>query len=135
MFPMMGQFPRLGWVIPVFILLFVLKLLKKHRRRDGLFNEDRDQIDDPDEDSGASANQGYGRRVPVGEAEIIRIANKNDGILTVTDVALDTGLSMKEAEDALNKLVDNVRVSLEVTSSGILHYEFKEIIDKKRNRR
>lgn len=62
------------------------------------------------------------------EARIFRVAFKRKGRLTVSDIVLETGLSIKEAEGAVNTMVDGVRVRMEVDDRGLVVYEFPEII-------
>ena len=53
-------------------------------------------------------------------------------ILTVTDVSAGTGLSFEKAEEALTGMVDASRVNMRVTDSGVIVYEFTEILAKNR---
>jgi hypothetical protein len=62
------------------------------------------------------------------EARIVRVAFKRKGRITVSDIVLETGLSIKQAEDAANAMVDGVRVRMEVDDRGLVVYEFPEII-------
>ena len=62
--------------------------------------------------------------------QILRLAFKKRGILTVTDVVLETGTPMREAEEILNDMVDSYRVNMQVNNSGIIVYEFAEIINR-----
>lgn len=64
------------------------------------------------------------------ESNIMALALKNNGVLTVTDVIIETGLSIKQAEETLNTMVDGYRVKMEVKDSGIIVYEFTELIHK-----
>lgn len=66
------------------------------------------------------------------QQRIMRLALDHGGVLTVTDVVLATGISMKQAEQTLNEMVDGFRVKMEVTDSGIVHYEFTELIGDER---
>ena len=59
------------------------------------------------------------------------LAKDNKGELTVTDVVLATDLSIKQAEAALNEMVDGFRIKMDVKDSGIILYEFSEIVSKK----
>jgi hypothetical protein len=56
------------------------------------------------------------------QAAILRLARRLGGRLTVGDVVLGTGLSLREAEATLNELARQRYVDLEVSSSGILVY-------------
>jgi hypothetical protein len=44
---------------------------------------------------------------------------------------LATDLSIKQAEAALNEMVDGFRIKMDVKDSGIILYEFSEIVSKK----
>jgi len=35
---------------------------------------------------------------------------------------------MKRSEETLNEMIDGFRIKMEVTDSGIVHYEFSELI-------
>ncbi|MGO8693550.1 MAG: hypothetical protein ACLQMF_07725 [Rectinemataceae bacterium] len=72
------------------------------------------------------------RMVPI-QDQIIRLAYRQGGLLTVTEVVAETGLSFKKAEEALNAMVDMSRVNMRVTDSGIIVYEFVEILAKHRD--
>ena len=62
------------------------------------------------------------------EARIFRLAFKRKGRVTISDIVLETGLGLKEAEEAANALVDGMRVRMEVDERGLVVYEFPEII-------
>jgi len=64
------------------------------------------------------------------EHQIFRLANKLKGRLTVSDIVINTGMGIKEAEEAMNKMVDGMRVRMEIDNRGIVIYEFPEIIAK-----
>jgi hypothetical protein len=61
-------------------------------------------------------------------SKIMRLALDKGGTLTVTDVVMETGLSIKEAEETLSNMVDGLRIKMEVRDSGIIVYEFPEIM-------
>jgi hypothetical protein len=62
------------------------------------------------------------------EARIFRVAYKRKGRVTVSDIVLETGLGVKDAEELINGLVDGVHVRMEVDDRGLVVYEFPEII-------
>jgi len=64
------------------------------------------------------------------EHQIFRLANKLKGRLTVSDIVINTGMGIKDAEEAMNKMVDGMRVRMEIDNRGIVVYEFPEIIAK-----
>ena len=63
-------------------------------------------------------------------SKIMRLAFDQGGEVTVTDVVMATGLSIKKAEEELNDLVDGLRIKMEVRDSGIIVYEFPEIMKR-----
>ncbi|MGQ9629890.1 MAG: hypothetical protein ACUVXI_06170 [bacterium] len=62
--------------------------------------------------------------------EILKLSWRRRGRLTATDVVAETGLTFKEAETVLNSMVDEYHVSMEVRPSGVIVYEFPEIIER-----
>ncbi len=64
------------------------------------------------------------------EARLFRLAYKLKGRITVSDIVLDTGLGVKEAEELVNGMVDGMRVRMEVDQKGMIVYEFPEILSR-----
>jgi hypothetical protein len=64
------------------------------------------------------------------QAKVFRIAYRRKGRITVSDVVIETSLGLKEAEELLNGMVDGLRVRMEVDPSGMVFYEFPEIISR-----
>jgi hypothetical protein len=62
------------------------------------------------------------------ESKIFQIAYKMKGRLTLSDIVLETGLGLKEAEQIIEQMVDGTHVRMEVEEDGIIVYEFPEII-------
>lgn len=68
------------------------------------------------------------------QSRIFRLAARQSGRVTVSDVVIETELSVKEAEDFMDRMVDGTHVRMEVTDEGQVFYEFPELIDRdKRN--
>lgn len=63
------------------------------------------------------------------ERTILRIAKQNRGIVTASELALESGISIDEAKNALEKLVDQGYAELRVRKSGTLVYTFPEFMD------
>jgi hypothetical protein len=63
------------------------------------------------------------------EAAVFRLAKRKRGVLTVSDVIVETGLNVSQAEELLQSLVDGVRVKMEVDQEGAIHYEFPELME------
>jgi hypothetical protein len=64
------------------------------------------------------------------EGRIFRAALKHSGRLTISDIVLETDLSIREAEDQINSMVDGTHVRMEVREDGLVVYEFPEIISR-----
>jgi hypothetical protein len=56
------------------------------------------------------------------EAAILRLAQRLGGRLTIADVAVGTGLTLRQAEATLNRLVQKGYADLHVSASGVLVY-------------
>ena len=64
------------------------------------------------------------------EAKVFQLAYKLKGSITVSDIVVETGLSVQEAESLVQGMVDNSRVRMEVNDNGLVTYEFPEIISR-----
>ena len=67
------------------------------------------------------------------EAQIFKLAYRLKGRVTVSDIVVETGLSLDEAESLIESLVDGVRVRMEIDKRGIVIYEFPEILARFEN--
>ena len=68
------------------------------------------------------------RRSGSWEGMILNLAFRLKEKITLSDIIIETGLDMKEAEDIIDAMVDGTRVRLEVDPRGLVVYEFPEII-------
>lgn len=59
---------------------------------------------------------------------VLRLAESEDGQLTVTEVAAKLGWSIDDAAATLRSLDDGVRVTTTLTDEGIMLYDFPELI-------
>jgi len=62
------------------------------------------------------------------ERTILRVAKKNAGIATPSEVALESGAPLEEAKAALEKLVTKGFAELKVRKSGAVVYAFPEFM-------
>ena len=115
MFPGMGMFGFIWLIIPVMAIFFGLKYLRKLRT--------------------TRPTPDFRARGQTIEYQILQLAKKKGGELTVTDVVLGTGMPMKKAEETLNAMVDSYRVNMQVRDSGIIVYEFTELKNKAEEQR
>ncbi|HEU4881773.1 MAG TPA: hypothetical protein VFT45_06000 [Longimicrobium sp.] len=69
-------------------------------------------------------------QVTAGERQlaVLRLAESEDGQLTVTEVAAKLGWSIQDAESTLRSLDDGVRVTTTLTDEGVMLYDFPELI-------
>ena len=65
----------------------------------------------------------------ISEQRLFALAQKRGGTLCVIDVANGLHVMSSEAEALLDRLVDEVRVSMRVTDEGEIHYVFREIVE------
>jgi hypothetical protein len=107
----------------IFFVRFIPGILRNLRRL-----EDRDR--DRRFPSSRRTRDGKIRRVRGRnvEAAIFDLAYRMRGRITLSDIILETGLSMKQAEEHINRMVDGIRVTMEVDVKGLVVYEFPEII-------
>ena len=61
------------------------------------------------------------------EAEILRMAGRNDGRLTAVEVAGELAIPAGTAEELLNELMAREMADIEVTDSGLLVYTFHDV--------
>ncbi len=61
------------------------------------------------------------------ELAILALAEKKGGVLRVTDLSRSLGLSAAEAEAMLASMADGSRVTVEITSDGLVEYVFREL--------
>jgi TM2 domain-containing membrane protein YozV/predicted transcriptional regulator len=63
------------------------------------------------------------------ERTILHLAKHNRGIVTPSELALESGISIDEAKKALDTLVDKGFAELRVRKTGTLVYTFPELMD------
>jgi hypothetical protein len=62
------------------------------------------------------------------QVQLFKLAFRLGGRLTVSDIVIETGLGVQEAEAVIEAMVDNTHVNMEVNDDGMVVYEFPEII-------
>lgn len=62
----------------------------------------------------------------ISEQRLHALAEQHGGVLRVADVARGLRVMGSEAEELLDHMVDEVRVSMEVTDEGEIHYVFSK---------
>ncbi len=61
------------------------------------------------------------------QRKILRLAQMKGGTLTVTEVAAEMNVSLPAAENILTSMDDGFRVRSEISTEGVLYYEFPEV--------
>ena len=75
----------------------------------------------------ASAGPGAQHRQQLREAEIIRLAGRKSGRLTVVEVMGEMGLTAQDAQQSLESLMNQGVGDIEITDSGLLVYRFEDV--------
>ncbi|MBN2444545.1 MAG: hypothetical protein JXJ04_24500 [Spirochaetales bacterium] len=63
------------------------------------------------------------------ERAILAFAKENKGYVSVSNAALEAGITMEEAQKVMDELVKKGFAQLEVKSSGILMYVFQDFLE------
>ena len=64
------------------------------------------------------------------DSRVFRLADRNGGRVTVSQVVMETGMSLEQTEAYMDQLCDGVRVRMEVSDGGLVTYEFPELTDR-----
>ncbi len=100
---------------PVLIIYLVLRGLTGTSRPGGSFSHFDMPWDTPE-------SKDHSLRVAV-----YKLAYRLKGTITVSDIVVETGLDVEEAERLIQSMVDHQRVRMEVKDDGMIFYEFPEI--------
>ncbi|MFW5685581.1 MAG: hypothetical protein ACOC0O_02910 [Spirochaetota bacterium] len=127
-----GFFP-FGFIFPLIFFVIIARvasgLFRSSRRRHTLSYDD-DYLEERVRSIEQRAN---GRVGSNDEARIFKLAYRLKGRITVSDVVVETGLGVHEAEGLVQSMVDGSHVRMEVDDRGIVTYEFPEIIRRFEN--
>lgn len=78
--------------------------------------------------AGSKTEESHASRVDTQlELAILQLAEKKEGLLTVTDVSRSLGIPAARADAALTAMADGSRVSAEITPDGLVRYVFREL--------
>lgn len=64
------------------------------------------------------------------DGAVFGLAKRLRGKITLSDVVVETGLDLADAERYMDSLVDHAHVSMEIDGNGRLIYEFPEFLDR-----
>ena len=68
------------------------------------------------------------RHIQGRQAQLFKLAQRLGGRLTVSDIVIETGLGVAEAERFIEAMVDNSHVRMDIDDNGMVVYDFPEII-------
>lgn len=74
---------------------------------------------------------GRNSKLLTAEQQILRIAESEDGVVTVPMIAARTGLTLRRAETELDRMFDDGHVTLDVNEEGAKLYIFTGLRSKK----
>jgi len=60
------------------------------------------------------------------EKEILKLAKKKDGELTIPEIVAETSMNAEEADEIMREFVVKQYVDMKITNEGIVVYEFME---------
>ncbi|MFW5742393.1 MAG: hypothetical protein ACOC2D_03885 [Spirochaetota bacterium] len=127
-----GFFP-FGFIFPLIFFVIIARVasgfFRSSRRRHTLSYDD-DYLEERVRSIEQRANGAVGSN---DEARIFKLAYRLKGRITVSDVVVETGLGVHEAEGLVQSMVDGSHVRMEVDDRGIVTYEFPEIIRRFEN--
>jgi hypothetical protein len=127
---MFAFFPLLA----VFFFLFFSDSLEKtfmrrtSRRRKTY--RDIENTHDAIEDVSYSADSDPAQEYKQIQVSVFRLAARNKGRLTLSDVVVETGLDLEKAEKLMDRMVDGAHVQIDVNDKGMIFYVFPEIISR-----
>ena len=109
--------------IPLLIVFMVVRAVSRQRRAQNQFIPPPGRAEiEPRQSAGLLRGASQ-------DARIFKLAYKLKGRVTLSDIVVDTGLSLQDAEQLIESMVDNAHVRMEVDDKlGTVTYEFPEII-------
>jgi hypothetical protein len=120
-----------GFIIPIFMMVIAVRIgtrifrgFMQKENRTGIEYYRRQGL------NGIYPTEFTARRGRAVEAQIFKLAYKRRGRVTVSDIVVETGLGVEEAEELVQGMVDQTRVRMEVSEQGTVYYEFPEIIER-----
>lgn len=137
-----GPFGFLTLLVPVLLAFALLRLGTT------IFRRIQDESDDDrylrgrggvhrypaDEEVATERRPPFNMQNPFGkrslDSRVFRLAYRNGGRVTVSQVVMETGMSLEQTEAYMDQLCDGVRVRMEVSDGGLVTYEFPELTDR-----
>jgi hypothetical protein len=130
MFWSIGPFAVIIPFIMIFIAVRAIRGLTSYRHHQQMDDRSSDYESIAVDVKRLSRETGRRFRTDSLESKIFRLALEQKGVLTVSDVVIETGLSIADAETVLEDMVDGTHVKMELTPDGMVRYEFPEIMGR-----
>lgn len=116
-------FGPLAMLFPFVVVLIIMRLASTV-----LFSGEQGRPRSPFDARRALFPEYYEKLAGAGtQARVFQTAHKLGGSLTVSDVVIELGIGIEEAERLLGAMVDNSRVRVDVSEHGLLVYDFPEV--------
>lgn len=120
----------------IFLFLFIVlsgSLAGGVERRSGEYRRDRNRSDREWDSFGCGFERPHldSDRTAQLQVLLFRLAKRRGGTLTLSDIIVETGLGVYEAEELMKAVVDNTYIRIEVTDEGRVIYEFPELMEQR----
>ena len=121
MFPFLfSPFMFIPFLFPILIFFFVFRIGSRFFQ--GLGKDIEEEVQPPFDISRTMVPK---RKF---EGKIFNLAYRLKGRVTLSEVIVETGLAIKDAEKVIEGMLDEVHVRMEIDPNGMVIYEFPEII-------
>ena len=124
-----------GW-LPFLLLFLFIVAIRGVLRAFGIFRKPPHERVDERRIHPAFDPFGFEEFEPVGgskstlQSKVFRLAARQGGRVTVSDVVIETEMGVGEAENFMDHMVDGTHVRMEVTDEGQVFYEFPELLGR-----
>ena len=116
-------FGPIAFIFPLVIFVVVARLVSRYRRQ-STFVPPGTQRDMMMPGQSTPLLRGASQ-----DARIFKLAYKLKGRVTLSDIVVETGMTLHDAQQVVESMVDNAHVRMEVDETiGTVTYEFPEII-------
>lgn len=124
-----------GW-LPFLLLFLFIVAIRGVLRALGIFRKrpynrvDERRIHETFDPFGFEEFEPRGGNESLLQSKIFRLAARQGGRVTVSDVVIETEMGVNEAESFMDRLVDGSHVRMEVNDDGQVFYEFPELLGR-----
>ncbi len=134
-----GGLAAFGWIYDLFTLprqvelqnLLIEDRIRRYQRRKPVSNDDeamnyfiRELVNASREEANETGKEENPEKI------ILKIAYDKNGKVTVGDIAVNSNLSLEQAEQHLKKLAEKGYCGMNITENGMIVYEFQNLFSK-----